>query len=419
MTFAPSPSPVRIPSLDRRHLVVGGAIFLALELALFLFVVAGTHGLIVPLRHPTTTDFVSFYAAGELADAGTPQLAYDHGAHFAAEERATAKGIGYNIFNYPPVFLMVCAVLGRMPYLVAFVVFEAVTLAVYLLVAVRILGITGNFTARNLIPLVAFPPVFWTIGLGQNAFLSAALFGAATLYVDKKPLAAGLLFGGLTYKPHFAVLVPVALVAGRHWRALTGFLVSGLGLLSTSMLCFGWTTWHAFLIDATESVGFYQSGKVAFANFVTPFGAVRLFGGSPETGYLVQAAAATMAASLVAVVWYRCLPLPVRAAALATATLVAVPLALFYDLMLASIAGLWLLREDGCPHLPHWAKWTFAGLVVLSFNPRALAETWHLPAGALVSATLFAVVGAVACGAGARPSTVRRTAGEDVVTAPS
>jgi hypothetical protein len=77
----------------------------------FLFLVAGTHGLIVPLAGPTSTDFVSFYAAGALADAGTPELAYDQAAHDAAEQRATAAGVEYRFFYYPPVFLLLCAAL--------------------------------------------------------------------------------------------------------------------------------------------------------------------------------------------------------------------------------------------------------------------------------------------------------------------
>ena len=65
-----------------------------------MFMAAGTHGLIVPLARPTTTAFVSFYAAGSLADAGTPQLFYDRAEHYAAEQRAAAPGIDYNFF-YP------------------------------------------------------------------------------------------------------------------------------------------------------------------------------------------------------------------------------------------------------------------------------------------------------------------------------
>src|SRR5947209_14117990 len=106
--------------LDRRRIGIGAALLLCLELALFAFFVAGTHGWIVPLDRPTTTDFASFYAAGALADAGTPELAYNHAAHLAAEEAATAPGIEYQFFNYPPVYLLICAALASLPYLVAF-----------------------------------------------------------------------------------------------------------------------------------------------------------------------------------------------------------------------------------------------------------------------------------------------------------
>src|SRR5678815_2395312 len=93
--------------LDRRRLVIGATLLLAFELGMFAFLVAGTHGWIVPLDQPTTTDFISFYAAGALANAGTPILAYDHGAHLAAEELVVGAGIGYQYFNYPPVFMLV------------------------------------------------------------------------------------------------------------------------------------------------------------------------------------------------------------------------------------------------------------------------------------------------------------------------
>ena len=129
--------------MERRRVFLLCKILLAVEVAFFLFLAAGTYGLIVPLRKPTSTDFVSFYAAGKLADAGTPALAYDRAAHYAAEERATAPGITYNFFYYPPVFLLLCAALARLPYLTAFVVFEATTLGLYLLVVRRILGERG------------------------------------------------------------------------------------------------------------------------------------------------------------------------------------------------------------------------------------------------------------------------------------
>src|SRR6516165_10155215 len=292
-------------------------ILLAIEVACFLFLVAGTHGLIVPLDTPTSTDFVSFYAAGSLADAGTPELAYDQTAHNAAEEQATAPGVEYRFFYYPPVFLLLCALLAGLPYLVAFLVFEAATLAVYLIVMSRILG-EHTFTA--LVPVLAFPAVFWTLGLGQNAFLTAALFGAASLCIDRRPVLAGLLFGALCYKPHFGLLVPLALLAGGHWRASATAFASAAALCGLSLILFGWETWHDFLAAAAASHLTYESGQVTFAGFVSPFGAVLLLGGTRAAAYAVQIGATLAAGFLVAVVWRRGYSLSIRAATLAAAT---------------------------------------------------------------------------------------------------
>ena len=46
--------------LDRRRVVIFGGVLLAIEIAVLLFMVAGTHGWIGPLERPTSTDFVSF-----------------------------------------------------------------------------------------------------------------------------------------------------------------------------------------------------------------------------------------------------------------------------------------------------------------------------------------------------------------------
>ena len=379
--------------LDRHCIRAGCAILLAVEIALLLFVTAGTYGLIVPLRQPTSTDFVSFYAAGRLTDAGTPHLAYDQAAHYAAEQRATEPGIDYNFFFYPPVFLLLCAILARLPYIAAFVAFEGTTLGLYLLVARRILGEPGW---GGLVPLLAFPTVFWAFGLGQNALLTAALFGAATLLVDRRPMVAGFLFGALCYKPHFALLVPVALAAGGRWRALAAAFAAATALCLLSLTLFGWQTWHAFLAAAGASRSVYETGHIPFTGFVTPFGAVMQLGGTPVIALAVQAVATLAAAMLVAFVWRRSLPLPIRAATLASATLIAVPLALFYDLMLAAIAGLWLLRAEGRYRLSDWGRAALAFLFLLTFNPRGLAAYWHLPVGPLISLSLAALVATIA-----------------------
>ncbi len=379
--------------LERRRLYLLCRILLIVEVALFLFLAAGTYGLVVPLPKPTSTDFVSFYAAGKLADSGDPALAYDKAAHCAAEERATEPGIVYNYFYYPPVFLLLCAALARLPYILAFVVFEGATLGLYLFVMHRIVGERGW---AALVPLLAFPPVFWTIGLGQNGFLTAGLFGAATLLVDRRPVVAGLLFGMLCIKPHFGLLVPVALAAGARWRAFGAALAGAAGLCLLSLFVFGWQTWHAFLMTAAASRDVYTSGRIPFGGFVTPFGAAMLVGAGPALAGALQAGATLAAAGVVAWVWRRALPLPIRAASLASASLVAVPLALFYDLVLAGIAAAWLVRGRGAYRLPESGKLVLAGLCALSLNPRGIATAWHFPLGPFIAVALLALTISIA-----------------------
>jgi alpha-1,2-mannosyltransferase len=308
-------------------------------------------------------------------------------AHYAMEQAVTAPGIEYQFFNYPPVYLILCAALAHLPYLVAFVLFIAATLVFYLAVARRILY-DRSITA--LVVLAAFPMVFWAIGLGQNAFLTAALFGMATLSIDRRPVAAGLLFGLLCYKPHFGLLLPIALAAGGYWRSFTAAAASAGTLVLVSLLLFGWETWHAFFVTAGASHAVYESGRILFAGFANPFGAVRLLGGPVTLAYAVQVTASLAAAALVFIVWRCRLSLPTRAAVLAAASVVAAPVVIFYDLMLGTIAACWLVRDQSHPVSPA-EKTFFAGITLLLLDVRHLGEAWHLPVAATAALGLVAI----------------------------
>src|SRR5713226_10032471 len=121
----------------------------------------------------------------------------------------------------------------------------------------------------------------WPMPGHRNAPLTAGLFGAATLLVDRRPLLAGLFFGALCYKPHFGLLVPVALAAGGHWRAFAAAFLSAAALCLLSLALFGWEVWHDYLVAAVASPAVYQSGRISFSGFVNLFGAVLLLGGTP------------------------------------------------------------------------------------------------------------------------------------------
>ena len=55
---------------------------------------------------------------------------------------------------------------------------------------------------------------------GQNGFLTAALLVGGIRLAPSRPLSGGVLLGLLAYKPQFGLVVVVALVAARLWRAI-------------------------------------------------------------------------------------------------------------------------------------------------------------------------------------------------------
>jgi alpha-1,2-mannosyltransferase len=329
--------------LRRDRVIACAPIILAMQVVLFVFTVAGAYGFLGPLERPTSTDFTSFYAAGTLADSGHPELTYDLQAHYRAEEAATRPGIEYKYFYYPPTFLFVCAAVAKLPYFWSFIVFEAASCFLYLAV---IRAILAERSWDVLIPFLACPAIYWTFGLGQNALITAALFGGATLLVDRRPIVSGILFGALCYKPHLALLVPVGLAAGRHYRAFLSALGSVVLLCVASLAVFGWATWSAFLHQAATSPATYESGRIMLNAFASPFGGLLLLRSPLMVNYAIQAFVTLGAAAVVWLVWRRRDALPVRAAVLLAATLVAVPVIFLYDLMLATVAVAWLLRAD-------------------------------------------------------------------------
>jgi alpha-1,2-mannosyltransferase len=368
--------------LTRERVIAWGLVLFIEELLLLVFLALWQHGVFVPVSTPPASDFVSFYAAGKLALAGTPQLAYDQAAHYLAQQQATVAGAPHQFFFYPPVYLILCSALASMPYSVAFAVFQVCTLGMFIVMMRRLLREQG---AGWLAPLLAFPAVFWTLGLGQNAFLTAALFGGFTLLVDRRPVAAGMPLGALCYKPHFGLLVPGAPLAARRWTAFAAAAATVAWLVGISIALFGRQTWHAYLVAVAQSGEVYGSGLIDFAGIVTPFGAARLLGFGPWSAYAVQGGVAL----LIALLWQRPVSRNLRSASLLAATLLAVPLALLYDKLLILVAIGWLLREAREGGFLPWEKLVLLAVYPLSLLTWTVGQAFHPPLGPMTTCTVL------------------------------
>lgn len=373
--------------LGRARVLGWTGTLLVLELLALAFLVLWTHGVFVS-QPPATTGFSSFYAAGMLANGKAPALAYDAAAHYAAQQAATQAGVEHFVFYYPPVFLLLCAPLAHLPYMAAFLLFEAAALALYLPIGMRILGIEGR---AGWVPVLAFPAAIWSVGLGQNALLTAALLGGGLLLLERRPALAGAVLGLLCYKPHFGLLLPVALLAGRQWRAIAGAAASVAALVALSLAVFGWGCWAAYLHAFAGAGRVYASGDVDFAAFVTPFGAALLLGARPAVAWAVQGVASLLAAVAVFWAWRRPVPLAARAAVLGSAMLIAVPLALFYDLMPLGLGVFFLARQGRRDGFLPWERLLLAALYAVPLMARYVAQGMHIPLGLLACLALLAL----------------------------
>jgi len=366
-----------------RRIAIGLIILQTLILGFF---VAGTNGLIVKLPKPTSTDFVSFYAAGALAMQGHAAGTYDHATHYAAEQAAAQPGIDYQTFLYPPTFMLLCAPLAKLPYLLAFVLFEAVTGVFWWRVATQAAG--GGRAAAMV--LLAVPSVFWTIGIGQNSFLSAGLMALGALLLARRPWAAGAAFGAICFKPHLGLLIPAALLAGRHWRAAAGAALTVAALIGASVLLFGEAAWRGYLGMVLHLHDTVEGRDIHFFGHVDGYGVARLAGFSQgsATGFqLVLAAAAVV--SVAALWWRRGTPAEVRYAALAAGALMVTPFALFYDLLMPAVAGAWLVRAGRAGGFLAGERLVLTLAFAIDLLSYPLAVWTHIAVGVLVPPMLL------------------------------
>jgi alpha-1,2-mannosyltransferase len=305
-------------------------------------------GLIDRWGCPIGADFSHYWVASSLALEGNPLAVYDFPQLLAAEEKVF--GFGYLAWLYPPTFLLMILPLALLPYLVSLAVWLATTLAGYLWVLHRI--------APN--PLViwltlAFPGTFINIHYGQNGFFSAIFLGGGLQLLDHLPIVGGLLLGFLSYKPHLIVLIIIALIAGRHWKALVAMMISVAGLALISVWVFGYQVWLDFIRNMPIAMQIIETGQETgiFPYFKVPslFSAIYLLGAGIKLAWILQLVVMVGVAAVTGWVWFRESPFTMRAAVLVLGILLFTPYIAVYDLALLALPLAWLGWEG---HTKGW-----------------------------------------------------------------
>jgi hypothetical protein len=243
-------------------------------------------------------------------------------------------------FAYPPSFLLILRPLGQLPGWLAFLVLMGISLPLYLWAT---LG--QDWRPPRLFAVLAAPTTAIALVSGQSGFLAAALLVGGLRLAADRPLAAGVLFGLLTYKPQLGLLVPVALVAARLWRALAAATVTAVLLVGVTSLLFGiavWPVWLAALPAFSRQVAAESSQIVHL--MPTVLAALLQHGVAPATAQLAQWATTATAAAIVWVL-FRAGPSLLAGAGLLIAALLATPYAFVYDMPLLTTAVMWIVAE--------------------------------------------------------------------------
>ncbi len=361
------------------------------------------------------TDWMVFYSGARWFLDGNLGSLFD-GERFTAYLNATFAGslsqpMPFRPWLYPPHYLLAMLPFGALPFLVSYVAFQ--------LASAMLLAATLWFGAErtNVRPLVIGaallgPAAAINAGMGQNAFLTAALLVGGFRVLRARPALGGAILGTLTLKPQFWLLVPVALAAGREWKALASSILAAAGLVLASVAVFGIDAWRHW-IDLV--FGSDANANAKWLQFIRMWGdsiyACLVSGGAPESlAKAAQAAGTILGGGLVYAAFRLRLPGDQKIAVLLAASILAAPHSSIYEtVLLAVAAALWSAEAAQCG--TSLAKWTLALALWLTplFNPPLVS-----PLGRLTPVLILGFIG-MTIAAADRPVGLRR---EAVLSAP-
>jgi hypothetical protein len=348
--------------------------------------IALSDGLIDRNGKPLGTDFSNVYAAGALTLQGRPADAYQPALQHAAEKAVFGgREVPFYGWHYPPFFFAVAVVVAAFPYAWGLAIWLAASLIAYLAAMRAILPRTDT-----LLIAAAFPAVFVNIGHGQNGFLTAALLGGALQLLDRRPWLAGVLIGCLAYKPQFGVLIPVALLAGGRWSTIGAAVATVAALLALSLVMLGGGVWHAFAdsMNFTQTVVLEQGGT-GWEKIQSVFSALRMWGAGVQLAYAVQIALALMLAAGLAWLWHSDAAFELKAASLATASLLATPYVLDYDLVVLAVAIAFFARHGLNRGFRDFEISLLAAAWLVPLLTRGVAGVTGIPLGTLLLLTFY------------------------------
>jgi hypothetical protein len=330
-------------------------------------------------------DFLNIWMYGRAAFSADPSQFYDLDLYHAAIRSLLGIELNGQNWSYPPSMLLLAAPFGQLSYLAALGCWTLAGVAVFIAVLRKHVS-----DWRILVPVLLSPAALFCLISGQSSLVTAAMLIAIFAWLDRKPVAAGVLIGLLTIKPQLGILFPLMLMASGRWRVFMVAAATALVLAGVTAAIFGERVWFDFVSNGLPVQGrvLADPERIATPFFPTVFMNLRGLDLNYAAAMSVQAIFAVLAAG--AVIWafgFRrdadsLLLLALFLACSASAS----PYLLAYDLLPLTFAAVALLAGAGLDmpgrRLVQLVYWTPALQLALG--------TWHLPGPALI-APAFAI----------------------------
>jgi len=329
------------PAREAKTYLLFGMVLLALA-------VRDIVGLMEVLRStaPDRPDFFGIWSFARFAAERPPGGIYDSMTLQAFQRVLDPDFKAFYPFPYPPHSLFLFAPLGWMGYGTARLAFLLASLFALVPVVVAFARARGLLAVAVAAAVIVAPVTPYSLLVGQNGMVFGALLLAGLVALERHPILAGCLFGLLSCKPQFGLLLPFALLGLGAWRAIAATCISTLALVLASAAAHGWAMWPAWLAGMGEFSAQFSAQRQTFLPLMASpaAGLVRL--GMPTA--LAMAVQATISITLAGAVWllFRRAPYRAAAAALLPAIGLATPYAFIYDqpVILASVAWLFVDR---------------------------------------------------------------------------
>ncbi len=187
-------------------------------------------------------DFLNFWMYGRAAPTPDPSRFYDLTEYHRALEALLGPNYPGQNWSYPPSIFFIAAPFGLLGYLQALLVWMLASGALFFVIARR--HVADN---RLLIALLLSPAAVLCVMSGQSSLVTAAMLVTIFAWLDRRPVAAGILIGLLTLKPQLGILFPVMLIASGRWRVFASATVTTLVLVAATAFVFGPQVWIDFI----------------------------------------------------------------------------------------------------------------------------------------------------------------------------